>query len=174
MPLPGPWTFTHGDRPPESVNLPLLRDGAETADRSPLVLETAVSLTAGQAEGRIVLDLGEGTPLAPAPGAMGYRALLDAPVREIAIVQVDGQELGILWRPPYRLDLTGRLGPGEHTLRLVIHGTTAPASAADEHAAATVAAAHAAYGERFQMQQLDHLLDGTALGLGAVPMLRLG
>lgn len=37
-----------------------------------------------------------------------------------------------------------------------------------------VAAAHAAYGERFQMQQLDRLLDGTAVGLGAVPLLRLG
>ncbi|MEE1617676.1 glycosyl hydrolase [Brachybacterium sp. J153] len=174
VPLLGPWTLTHGDREPAAVQLPLLLPGAEIADREPLILETTLTLTAEQAAGRIVLDLGEGTPLAPTPGAMGYRALLEAPVREIAIVQLDGREQGILWRPPYRLDLTGQLGAGEHTLRLVLHGTTAPASAVDAHAGPMVAAAHAAYGERFQMQQLDRLLDGTAVGLGAVPLLRLG
>ena len=40
-------------------------------------------------------------------------------------------------------------------------------------AARDVAVAHATYGERFQPQELDLLLDGVATGLAAVPVLHL-
>ena len=157
------------------MDLPHLLHREEAADLRPLLFETTVTLDENAAAGPHVLDLGEGTPLPATGGGSGYRALLEPPVREIAVVEVDGEQVGILWRAPYRLDLTGRLRAGTSRLRLRIHGTTAAAAAAPENAEAAaqqVEAAHAVYGERFQMQELDRMLDGVATGLGTVPVLR--
>ncbi|WP_170932004.1 glycosyl hydrolase [Brachybacterium massiliense] len=172
--LEGPWTLTREGEEPRPVALPHLLHGADAADLRPLLLETEVQLDEDSARGPLVLDLGEGSVLPAAGGGSGYRALLDPPVREIAAVLVDGQEVGLLWRPPYRLDLTGRLRAGTTRLGLRIHGATAAAAARPENAeaaAAQVAEAHAAYGERFQQQELDRMLDGVATGLGTVPVL---
>ncbi|WP_422115867.1 glycosyl hydrolase [Brachybacterium sp. UNK5269] len=173
LPLDGPWRVSRSGQEPREVHLPHLVHG-EDADLRPVLLETSVRLDEAAARGPLVLDLGEGRPLPP-DGGSGYRALLEPPVREIAVVEVDGQEVGVLWRPPYRIDLTGHLGPGVSRLRLRIHGTTAAAAAAPQNAevaAAQVAAAHRAYGERFQQQELERTLDGVATGLGTVPVLR--
>src|SRR5699024_12879699 len=121
-----------------------------------------------------LLSLADGKPLWPT-GGIAYGARRGPPLREIAAWLVDGQEAGLLWRPPYRLDLTGLLRAGATRLGLRIHGTTAAAAARQDNAeaaAAQVAAAHAAYGERFQQQELERMLDGVATGLGAVPVLR--
>ena len=173
--LDGPWTLTREGEGPRSVTLPYLLHGTDAADLRPLLLETEVEIDESAARGPLVLDLGEGTALPPTGGGSGYRALLEPPLREIAAVLVDGEEAGLLWRPPYRLDLTGRLRAGTTRLGLRIHGTTAAAAARKDNAeaaAAQVAAAHAAYGERFQQQELERMLDGVATGLGAVPVLR--
>lgn len=100
---------------------------------------------------------------------MGYRVGVNPPVREVAEIELDGEPCGLLWRPPYRLDLGDRLEPGEHRLRITVHGTTAPA---DSHAAARIAAAHAAFGVRFEQQETERTLDGVRTGLFAVPVLR--
>lgn len=174
-PLDGPWTLARDGEEPHPVDLPHLLHREEAADLRPLLFETTVTLDENAAAGPLVLDLGEGTPLPATGGGSGYRALLEPPVREIAVVEVDGEQVGILWRAPYRLDLTGRLRAGTSRLRLRIHGTTAAAAAAPENAEAAaqqVEAAHAVYGERFQMQELDRMLDGVATGLGTVPVLR--
>ena len=175
IPLDGPWTAAHPGEQPRPITLPHLLVGAEAAETRPLLLETEVTLDEQAAQGPLVLDLGEGAPLPAAGGGSGYRALLEPPLREIAVVEVDGEEVGLLWRPPYRIDLTGRLRAGTTRLGLRIHGTTAAAAAAPENAepaAAQVAAAREAYGERFQMQELERMLDGVAIGLGTVPVLR--
>ena len=151
--------------------------GEDAAALPWLAYECTVTLDAEQARGPLVLDLGPGTVL-PADGAgSGYRALLAPPVREIAAVSVDGEGAGLLWRAPFRLDLTGRLREGTSTLRLEVRGTTAPAVAdpvTAQAAAQEIVSAHEAYGERFQQQELPRMLDGVALGLGAVPVLRRG
>ena len=172
--LDGPWTLTRGEGPPRPVTLPFLLEGADAADLRPLRLETQVTLEEHEADGPLLLDLGAGVPLRePGPGS-GYRALLVPPVREVARVEIDGHEVGMLWRPPYRLDLTGLIPAGGARLVLTVLGTTAAAAAAPENAepaARAVAAAHAAYGERFQQQELDLLLEGVATGLAEVPVL---
>jgi hypothetical protein len=49
------------------------------------------------------------------------RVLLDlGDVREIAEVEVNGQELGILWTPPFRADVTDALRAGENQLEVRI------------------------------------------------------
>ena len=175
-PLDGPWTVAREGEEPRPVTLPHLLVGTEAADLRPLVLETTVTLDEREAAGPLLLDLGEGTPHEELGAGSGYRALLDPPVREVAIVEIDGRDAGMLWSPPYRLDLTGRLPAGTFRLTLRVLGTTAAAAAAPENAlpaARDVAAAHAAYGERFQPQELHLLLDGVATGLAAVPVLHL-
>ena len=37
-------------------------------------------------------------------------------VHEVAEVILNGQNLGILWKPPWRVDLTGAARPGKNTL----------------------------------------------------------
>ena len=175
-PLDGPWSVAREGEEPRPVTLPHLLVGTEAADLRPLVLETTVTLDEREAAGPLLLDLGEGTPHEELGAGSGYRALLDAPVREVAIVEIDGHRAGMLWSPPYRLDLTGRISAGTSRLTLRVLGTTAPAAAAPENAmpaARDVAVAHATYGERFQPQELDLLLDGVATGLAAVPVLHL-
>ena len=39
-------------------------------------------------------------------------------VRELAEVIVNGKSAGILWKPPYRADLTGLTQPGANTLEV--------------------------------------------------------
>ena len=52
--------------------------------------------------------------------ASGMRALLESPVREAAIVYINGQRAGSVWHPPYEIDITGLLHAGENTLRIVV------------------------------------------------------
>jgi hypothetical protein len=49
--------------------------------------------------------------------AGGLRLWLDlGEVHELAKVELNGQKLGILWKPPWRVDLTGAARPGKNTL----------------------------------------------------------
>ena len=40
-----------------------------------------------------------------------------------ARVILNGQDLGIAWKPPYAVDVTGRLRPGENELRVDVANT---------------------------------------------------
>ncbi|MDN5688125.1 MAG: hypothetical protein L0G94_15815 [Brachybacterium sp.] len=175
--LTGPWTARRPGEEPVPIELPHLLTGTEAADLRPLVLETTVTIDPATARAPLMLDLGAGRALTRTGGGSGYRALLEPPVREIAILEVDDEEIGVLWRPPYRLDLTDRLPAGTSTLRLQILGTTAAAAATTAHAAAAegiVDAAQEAYGRRFQQQEPERMLEGVATGLRTVPVLRRG
>ena len=51
--------------------------------------------------------------------ASGRRVLLDlGEVAELADVAVNGRTLRTLWKPPYRLDITGALHPGANRITL--------------------------------------------------------
>jgi hypothetical protein len=80
------------------------------------------------------LDFGPGTPTGTAnsprdlakadeagvtPGP-GTRTWLDSPVRESAIVYVNGQKAGSVWHPPYRVDTTHFLHEGDNQFRVVV------------------------------------------------------
>jgi hypothetical protein len=41
-------------------------------------------------------------------------------VRDLAEVRLNGESLGIVWKPPYRVDVTGRLKPGDNANTLEI------------------------------------------------------
>jgi hypothetical protein len=54
-------------------------------------------------------------------GALPERAILDlGEVRDLARVRLNGQSLGVAWKPPYRFDLRGLLRPGENVLEVEV------------------------------------------------------
>ena len=74
---------------------------------------------------RFVLDFGEGSrqPLPSPPGEQNMWAYLDAPVRDAAEVYVNGSLAGVVWHPPYRLDVTAQLRAGSNEVRIVVGNT---------------------------------------------------
>ncbi|MDE3188760.1 MAG: glycoside hydrolase [Acidobacteriota bacterium] len=74
---------------------------------------------------RLLLDFGPGIaeslPSPSAPHTM--RAYIVPPVREAAEVYLNGKRAGVVWRPPYRLDVTAYVHDGENDLRIVVGNT---------------------------------------------------
>jgi alpha-L-rhamnosidase len=97
------------------------------------------------------LDFGEAAPVEPQ--GTRFQAWLNPPVQEAAVVYLNGRRAGSVWCPPYALDVTTFLRPGENGLRVE---------------AANVAVNHMAgqslpdyrllnlrYGIRFEAQDMD-------------------
>jgi hypothetical protein len=104
-----------------------------------------------------ILDFGEGTPVAkpdPLP-QFHMRAYLEGPVREAAEVYVNGQRAGVVWHPPYTLDLSLFLRSGKNELRIVV-GNTAINSLAGR-ALPDYRLVNERYGERFTPQGMENL-----------------
>ncbi|MEI9979795.1 MAG: glycosyl hydrolase [Edaphobacter sp.] len=91
-------------------------------------------------------------PLITRPGP-GMHAYYDPPIREAAIVYINGQRAGSLWHPPYRLDVTELLKPGQNHIEIHVYNTALNAwSALPPHDYKPLIEK---YGDRFQMQDLD-------------------
>nr|WP_128914888.1 glycosyl hydrolase [Granulicella sibirica] len=83
----------------------------------------------------------------------GMHAYYDPPIREAALVTVNGQPAGALWHPPYRLDISKFLKSGENKIELHVYNTALNAwSALPPHDYKPLIQK---YGDRFQMQDLD-------------------
>ena len=118
----------------------------------------------------LVLDFGEGTPV-PLPDPLptfNMRAYLDGPVRDAAEVYANGQRAGVVWHPPYSIDLTAWLKPGKNELEIVVGNTAINALAGQ--ALPDYRLLNDRYGERFIPQGMDHL---QPLPSGIVGELRL-
>ena len=119
---------------------------------------------------RMLLDFGEGTPVEEtATMPNGMRALLESPVREAAVVLVNGIRSGTLWHPPYRLDITSQLRPGINHLEVRVGnlGINALAGRAPED----YRLLNSRYGTRFVPQDMQDLQPLTAGMLGPVRLL---
>jgi alpha-L-rhamnosidase len=104
-------------------------------------------------------------PLITRPGP-GMHAYYDAPIREAALVTVNGQPAGALWHPPYRLDITKLLKPGVNQIQIHVYNTALNAwSALPPHDYAPLIAK---YGDRFQMQDLNQVMPISSGLLGTV------
>jgi hypothetical protein len=105
----------------------------------------------------ILLDFGPGTPTVDTrpPGASGTHALLDPPIREAAIVYVNGKQAGSLWHPPYRIDITALVHGGQNRLELRVYNTAINELAGQPPRDYT--ALYAKYGKRFEPQDMDNL-----------------
>jgi hypothetical protein len=133
--------------------------------------EKTIELPPGTSpETSVVLDFGEGTTVEkpdPLP-TLSLRAYLDGPVRDAAEVFVNGQRAGVVWHPPYTIDLSSLVKAGKNDLR-IIAGNTAINSLAGR-ALPDYRLLNDRYGERFVPQGMENL---QPLESGLVGGLRL-
>ena len=137
--------------------------------------------------GPVLLEVEGGTPIpgAPNPGpeppvlganglpdplitstGPGLRAYFNPPIREAALVTVNGQAAGALWHPPYRLDITRLLVSGRNHIEIRVYNTALNAwSALPPHDYRPLIQK---YGERFEMQDLDQVKPISSGLLGEV------
>ncbi len=118
---------------------------------------------------RAWLEFGPVSPLGPTQQRQpGMRAWLDAPVKDAAVVYVNGKRAGSVFAPPYRIDLTGWLREGENRLRIEVSNTNLNLLARMGEPDYRVLAA--AYGERFQMQDMRNLQPAPSGLTGSVKL----
>lgn len=86
--------------------------------------------------------------------AYGVHAL-EGPVREAAEVYVNGQRAGVVWHPPYTLDVSSLLKPGKNELSIIV-GNTAINSLA-ENALPDYRLLNDRCGQRFVPQGMENL-----------------
>jgi hypothetical protein len=103
----------------------------------------------------VSLDLGTPRPVEPGGPKARFQAWLEAPVREAAVVWVNGQRAGSVWCPPYRIDVTRLLRPGANTIRIDV------ANLAINHMAGRALPDYKLlnlrYGTRFEPQDMDRV-----------------
>lgn len=179
IPLTGPWTVDFGGG---AADVELPHRWEDEPDRVAYSGSARYTTTVEVAESweHAWLDLGPASPLAVGPdeaeGIRGrsYRAEVAPPVGEIAVVVANGVHVGLIWSPPYRLDLAAQLHAGANLLEITVFNTAANALAADASVAEWAAASEARWGRRFRMQELPRAADGVSSGLLAVPTLAFG
>ena len=82
-------------------------------------------------------------------------ALLDPPIREAAIVFVNGQRAGLLWHPPYRIEISKYIKSGENKVEVHVYNTAINLLAGQPPR--DYSALRAKYGRRFDPQDMDNL-----------------
>ncbi|MGD1030175.1 MAG: glycosyl hydrolase [Opitutaceae bacterium] len=110
----------------------------------------------GPRGGRRETGTGASAPAARGRGGRGGRGgasyeSFEAPVREAAVVYVNGKRAGSVWCPPYALDVTGYLNAGHNEIRVEVANLALNYMAA--HPLPDYQALNARYGERFLFQE---------------------
>lgn len=130
-------------------------------------------LPAGYLEGfrkqgwELDLDFGPGSAVAPDSRMRdGMRAWLESPVREAALVSVNGSPAGSVWRPPYRVEIGRLLQPGRNRIEIIV-GNLAINSLAGR-ASPDYRLLYSRYGQRFSPQNMNNLAPLPAGILGPV------
>jgi hypothetical protein len=119
--------------------------------------------------GSAYLDFGEGQPVARTQlHQAGMRAWYDPPLRDAALVYVNGKLAGAVWHPPYRIDVAALLHPGANQLKIVVANTAI--NELSGRAAPDDRLLNLRYGEKFTPQDTDHQ---EPLPSGIVGTLRL-
>ncbi|HYV23598.1 MAG TPA: glycosyl hydrolase [Pyrinomonadaceae bacterium] len=114
------------------------------------------------------LDFGEGKSLPEQNLRSGMQTWLDAPVREAAVVYINGQRAGSVWCPPYALDVTKFVRPGENDFKIVVANLALNYMAGQR--LPDYRLLNLRYGERFQAQDMDKI---QALPAGLLGPIRL-
>ena len=121
--------------------------------------------------GRVHLDFGEGTALLESGRkGPGMQALLDGPVREAAVVYVNAKRAGSVWHPPYSVEITKLVHPGENTIRIVVANTAINEWAGRPPTDYT--ALNAKYGERATPQDVTNLKPVPSGILGTIRLVQ--
>lgn len=104
---------------------------------------------------KVYLNFGKSVPIEPRHRQNGTQAWIESPVREAAVVYVNGKRAGSVWRPPYELEITEWLHTGANMLRVVV-GNLAINSMAGK-SLPDYRLLNLRYGKRFDPQDMDKL-----------------
>ena len=115
------------------------------------------------------IDFGAGTPTQPVRQPAGMRALLEGPIREAAVVEVNGRRAGSVWCPPYSLDITSLLKAGKNQLRVTVANTAINHLAGERPPDYRLL--NLRYGVRFEPQNMNDLKPIPSGLLGPVRLL---
>lgn len=119
------------------------------------------------------LDFGDGTRLADMPhGPNGMQALFEGPVREAAVVYVNGTRAGSVWCPPYRIEITNLLKPGENLIRILVANTAVNHMAG--RSLPDYRLLNQRYGKRFDPQDMDKIQPIASGLLGTIRLIAVG
>ncbi len=99
------------------------------------------------------LDLGPTNPIDVGGARARLRAWLEPPVREAALVLVNGKRAGTVWCPPYAVEVTRWLRPGANTIRIEVGNLAINAMAG--RALPDYKLLNLRYGTRFEPQDMD-------------------
>ena len=153
-------TFTGAN---QSVTMPLLHSWSDLPlfkyYSGTVTYEKTIDLSAADLTSGITpfLSFGQGAPIEepnPLP-EHSMKAYLEGPIREAAEVYVNGQRAGVVWHPPYKIDVSKFLIAGNNDLRIVV-GNTAINSLAGQ-ALPAYRLLNDRYGERFTPQDMKNL-----------------
>jgi hypothetical protein len=109
-------------------------------------------LKAGQ---QVHLDFGAPKPLPVGGPNARVQAWLEPPIREAAVVTINGTRAGSVWCPPYVLDVTTLLRPGDNTIRVEVANLAINDMAG--HALPDYKLLNLRYGTRFDAQDMDQV-----------------
>ena len=112
--MTGPWevSFAPGWGAPEKITFVQLTDWTKRP-------EDSIKYFSGKANYRRTFDISESALRTPHP-----ELILDlGEVNDIAVVRVNGRELGTLWLPPYQVDIASAVKPGANTIEVDIVNT---------------------------------------------------
>ncbi len=121
---------------------------------------------------RIVLNFGAGKPLPElieSNGHPGMQARFDPPIREAAVIYINGKRAGSLWHPPYELDITSLIKPGSNDLEIRVANTAINLLAGES--LPDYRLLWARYGQRFIPQDMDNLQPLPSGLLGKVELI---
>ena len=118
MDISGDWRVTFGDG--RRVAMDQLRSWTYFSGR--VIYEKTITIpkTMLPAGTSVQLDFGQGKPIPSQKLKAGMQAWLDAPIREAAVVYVNGERSGSLWCPPYSIEVTKFLHIGENVLKVEV------------------------------------------------------
>jgi len=117
----------------------------------------------------VQLDLGTGRPVPVQPIKAGMQTWFDPPVREAAVVYINDRRAGAVWSPPYSLEVSDMLRPGENRIRIVVANLALNYMAGRR--LPDYRLLNLRYGERFQAQDMDKVQPITAGLLGPIRLI---
>lgn len=117
--------------------------------------EISISKTFLKRGTRVYLDFGPGTVVERQPSEKTIRAWLESPVREAAQVFVNDRLAGAVWKPPYKIEITGMLNIGTNQIRIVVENTAINRLAGQS--LPDYRLLNSRYGQRFVAQGMDNL-----------------
>jgi hypothetical protein len=83
------------------------------------------------------------------------RALMESPVREAAVVTINGQKAGSVWHPPYQLDVTKFVHTGKNEISIIVGNLALNEMAGQSLPNYRLLTMR--YTERFQAQDMDQV-----------------